>query len=102
MYSEIRKEVVVGSQGNADDYLLVALSYCEHCHEAIAFLKEQDRSFSYLFLDTLPHSQRGELLRDLKRRTQGELVFPVLLGEDALLSGFQRDVWSKTVSTAAG
>lgn len=98
MFPDIDQEEYTGLTGNSGEITLVALSYCEHCHEAIAFLKEEGVSFSYLFLDTLPHEKRGQLLRHLKERTKNDLIFPLLLTPDALLKGFDRDVWRDTLS----
>jgi glutaredoxin len=98
MFPGLKQEEYTGTTGKSEEITLVALSYCEHCHEAIAFLKEEGVSFSYLFLDTLPHAQRGPLLRQLKERTNNDLVFPVLLTPTTLLKGFDPEVWRDAIT----
>lgn len=98
MFPELKQEEYAGASGSTEEITLVALSYCEHCHEAIAFLKDEGVSFSYLFLDTLPHEKRGQLLRHLKERTSNDLVFPLLLTPETLLKGFDPEVWRKALA----
>ena len=93
MFPDLTQEEYSGATGNTEEITLVALSNCKHCHQAIAFLKEEGVSFSYLFLDTQPHEKRGALLRHLKERTGNDLVFPILLTPDTLLKGFEPEVW---------
>ncbi|MFW6250192.1 MAG: glutaredoxin family protein [Alkalispirochaetaceae bacterium] len=102
MFPDIKREEYSGSRGNGDELTLAALTYCEHCHEAIAFLKERDVSFRYFFLDALPHHQRGPVLRELKMRTGNDLIFPLLITPDRLIKGFDREQWRDALALPAG
>ena len=101
MLLDLEYQEYEGETGNPEDLSLFALSYCEHCHQAIAYLKEENISFRYLFLDTVPHAQRGPALRELKQRTDNDLVFPLLISGDDLLKGFDPEIWRERLALAA-
>lgn len=98
MFDDLSYREYQGDKGAPEELTLFGLSSCDHCHEAIAFLKENDLSFRYLFLDTVPSESRGPLLRELKRRTENNLIFPVLLRGERLIKGFSRDAWMEALA----
>ena len=102
MFPELEYKEHQGECGTTKEVSLFALSYCDHCHEAIAFLKAEGLSFRYLFLDAVPNAQRGHLLRELKRRTGNDLIFPVLITPEKLLKGFSKEVWRETLALPTG
>ena len=101
MYDDLSYREFDGEKGEPAELSLFALSYCDHCHEAIAFLKEKNISFRYLFLDTLPSESRGPLLRELKRRTNNELIFPVLETKEETIKGFSKEGWLEALALPA-
>lgn len=101
MLTDLEYQEFEGETGSPETLSLFALSYCEHCHQAIAYLKEEQVSFRYLFLDTVPHDQRGPALRELKQLTDNDLVFPLLISEENVLKGFDPEIWRERLALAA-
>lgn len=77
------------------------LTACDHCHAAIAMLKERNIAFKYLFLDALGHESRGVVLRELKRRAGPRLVFPVAVAGETTLAGYDPDRWTEELHLPA-
>ena len=80
---------------------IYALSTCAFCKRAIQFLKDQDISFRYIYLDKIDLVVKTRVKSELKSKYDNIPVFPVLVIDDQrALSGFNEDRWRSELGIA--
>ena len=80
---------------------IYALSTCAFCKRAIEFLKDQDISFRYIYLDKIDPQLKVRVKSELKNKYDNIPVFPVLVIDDQrALSGFNENRWRSELGIA--
>ena len=76
-----------------------ALTTCGFCKRAMAFMKEQGVSFSYVYIDELGPDVKQRLKDRFFEEFGKKMLFPTLLiDEKDFLPGFIRLHWEKVVA----
>jgi len=76
-----------------------ALTTCGFCRRAIAFLREKNVSFKYVYIDELPPDIKNELKTELRERYMRNPVFPFLVvDEKESATGFVQERWKELLS----
>ncbi|MBD3350476.1 MAG: glutaredoxin [Candidatus Lokiarchaeota archaeon] len=90
-YVEYTKEE--GNEYN-HDIVVYALSTCGFCRRGLAFLRENNIPFNFVYVDKLPFDLKMKIKNDLKEKFGKRVVFPYLVYDDKdLLVGFTKDEW---------
>ncbi|MCX7786211.1 MAG: glutaredoxin family protein [Spirochaetes bacterium] len=75
-----------------------ALSTCGFCKRAIAYLKEKNVAFRYVYVDTLPQDLRQELKTALRDTFQRSLLYPYLVVDgNQVVTGFVKEKWDELI-----
>ena len=84
----------VNGSKNEHDLTMYALSTCGFCKSAIAFLKEKDVSFRYVYIDKLSADVKADTKEKLTERFNKRMLFPFLVVDaEKALPGFDEDIW---------
>jgi glutaredoxin len=93
MLDNLEYEEFKGSK-NDHDLTMYALSTCGFCKSAIAFLKDKDVSFRYVYVDKLHADVKADAKEKLTERYNKRMLFPFLVvDEQKALPGFDEDIW---------
>ena len=77
---------------------LYALTSCDHCKEGMKFLDSLGMRYAYIYVDDLRPEDRIRIKKDVTRKYQRNLLFPLLeLPGDVFLFGFEEDVWRRSL-----
>jgi glutaredoxin len=88
--------VQVNGKPMREPITLFALSTCGFCRRALAFLHDQEYSFTYVHMDRLPRNQQDIIRAYVKAKYKVAVSFPFLcIGENDFLTGFIRSSWEK-------
>ena len=92
MNVEIFKKVE-GSKQDRELYF-IGLSTCGFCRRAKSFLEEEGFAYSYVDVDRLDREVRLDLKADIRRRFTEDLLYPMLVIDDAdFIKGFKKEDW---------
>ncbi|MBN2325267.1 MAG: glutaredoxin family protein [Spirochaetes bacterium] len=87
-------EVPGDSRGH--ELKLFALSTCGFCKRAIAFLKENEVGYSYVYVDRLQMGEKKRVKDEFYKRFMTQMLYPALVidGNDTLV-GFTEEAWKQ-------
>ncbi|MFQ3620545.1 MAG: glutaredoxin domain-containing protein [Spirochaetales bacterium] len=78
---------------------LYALSDCEHCKAAKAFLNTHRIPYAYVYVDQLPPEIRIAFKKEITQKYYRNLLYPLLeLPEGEFLFGFEEPIWREKLS----
>ncbi|MHA1342015.1 MAG: glutaredoxin family protein [Promethearchaeota archaeon] len=78
------------------DILVYALSTCGFCRRGLAFLRENNLPFHYIYVDQLPYDIKTRLKQDLRAKYDKRVVFPYLIiNSEKVILGYVKDQWEK-------
>ena len=73
-----------------------ALSTCGFCKRALAFLRENDIEFRFIYVDKQSPEIRIRIKKDLRDNFEERLGFPyVILNSKEAMVGFREEVWKE-------
>jgi glutaredoxin-like protein NrdH len=77
------------------DVRIYGLTTCGFCRRAIAYMKDNELAFEYIYIDKIPLEDKKKLKEELKKLHKGPLLFPFLLiDKKDCVSGFVKDKWN--------
>ena len=94
MHEKLDFELVEGEKTPCD-IQLYALSTCGFCKRGIAFLRDNNIRFRFLYVDHLDKDTRTKIKRDLMNKFEDVRVgypFVIIDGKDAMV-GFTEEKW---------
>ncbi|MFP4384128.1 MAG: glutaredoxin family protein [Spirochaetia bacterium] len=95
MKTKVDYELVEGNDIGLD-LKVYALSTCAFCKRALAYLKEKNLQFQFVYVDNLNPEDKRNLKDELKKKYKNVPVFPVLtIDEKEHISGFRPEEWEK-------
>jgi glutaredoxin-like protein NrdH len=88
----------VYGESTGHDLKLFALSTCGFCRRAIEFLRNNNISYSNVYVDQLPVSIKQRLKDEFSERFKKTILYPALIiDEKDVLIGFTEEVWIRNL-----
>ncbi|MBK5113647.1 MAG: glutaredoxin family protein [Candidatus Heimdallarchaeota archaeon] len=82
---------------NPCDIQVYALSTCGFCKRGLEFLRKNNLTFRYIYVDLQKPDSRMKIKRDLREKFEERLGFPfvVIDGGDKVLVGYVEEKWKE-------
>ena len=97
MFDFVEFTDVPGETGG-HDLMLFALSTCGFCRRAIAYLKEHNIGYSFVYIDKVPVSMKQKIRSEFFEKFGTRMLFPTMvIDEKDILIGFIEESWKKTL-----
>ena len=79
---------------NNKNVTVIALSTCGFCRRGLAFLRENNVDFSYVYVDLLTYDTKEKLKNELQTKFDKRVAFPFLIINDEIsVVGFVEQEW---------
>lgn len=90
------KYVEVEGKKKPFDITVYALSTCGFCRSALAFLKDNQIKYRYVYVDKLSSDERNKCKQFLRDNYEERLGFPfVVLDEKEAIVGYREEKWKE-------
>ena len=83
---------------NPCDITVYALSTCGFCKKGLAFLRDNNLKFKFIYVDQMAQDLRMRTKKELSDRYNERIGFPfvVIDNGDKILVGFKEEKWKET------
>ena len=83
---------------NPCDITVYALSTCGFCKKGLAFLRNNNLKFKYIYVDQMAQDLRMRTKKEISDRYKERIGFPfvVIDNGDKILVGFKEEKWKET------
>ncbi len=84
------------------DITVFALSTCGFWKRALAYLKERNVAFRYVYMDLLPEDKKQEVKDTLRKTFRNSLLYPYLIVDGTeVITGFVKEKWDELLGLQA-
>jgi len=94
-------DVFIREEGKNNDtqVTLLGLSTCGFCKRAVRWLKEQEVSFQYSYIDKIDKEVKEKIKSEIRERFDIKLLYPILIVEEKkTVTGFTPEKYRKALN----